>query len=102
MLSLYFMPTQLLIRHINKNAAKYAFDTAEYVDEAVCDALDRNIKREDFIHADEYVFEDGVFKGTRQYDMYLNHIYGDYMELPPENRRVSHHDFTPYWRENLL
>ena len=98
----HILPTQLLIRHINKNAAKYAFDTAEYVDEAVCDALDRNIKREDFIHADEYVFEDGVFKGTRQYDMYLNHIYGDYMELPPENRRVSHHDFTPYWRENLL
>ena len=91
----HILPTQLLIRHINKNAAKYAFDTAEYVDEAVCDALDRNIKREDFIHADEYVFEDGVFKGTRQYDMYLNHIYGDYMELPPENRRVSHHDFTP-------
>lgn len=98
----HILPTQLLIRYINKNAAKYAFDTAEYVDEAICDALDRNIKREDFIHADEYVFEDGVFKGTRQYDMYLNHIYGDYMELPPENRRVSHHDFTPYWRENLL
>ena len=27
----------------------------------------------------------------KEYDKYLRHIYGDYMQLPPENMRVSHH-----------
>lgn len=33
------------------------------------------------------------------YDAYLNHFYGDYMELPPESKRVSHH-FAAYYNLN--
>lgn len=28
----------------------------------------------------------------KEYDQYLTRMYGDYMELPPEEKRVSHHD----------
>lgn len=30
-------------------------------------------------------------KVPKEYDAFLKHIYGDYMKLPPEEKRVSHH-----------
>lgn len=32
------------------------------------------------------------------YDNYLRHVYGDYMQLPPVEKRISHHGFTAYWK----
>ena len=34
------------------------------------------------------------------YDEILTRIYGDYMELPPVEKQVTKHHFTPYWRED--
>ena len=33
------------------------------------------------------------------YDQYLKQLYGNYMELPPKEKRVSQHEFKIYWRE---
>ena len=35
-------------------------------------------------------FEDRVFKAPASYDEYLKSLYGNYMQLPPENKRVPH------------
>ena len=53
----------------------------------------------------EYIdiqFENRTFKAIADYDRYLSSIYGDYMQLPPEDKRVSHHTFKAYYtnREN--
>lgn len=32
------------------------------------------------------------------YDTYLKQLYGDYMQMPPEDKRKSHHEFKAYWR----
>lgn len=40
----------------------------------------------------EVAFEDCKFIVPENYDAYLRHIYGDYMQLPPIEKRVSHHD----------
>lgn len=37
-----------------------------------------------------YDFGDGRFYGVAQNDSYLKMIYGDYMELPPEDKRRTH------------
>ena len=37
-------------------------------------------------------FEDDVFKIPRGYDAYLTHAYGDYMTLPPEDKRGNRHE----------
>lgn len=39
-----------------------------------------------------YVFEDTTFVGPINSHDYLTHIFGDYMQLPPENERPSHAD----------
>ena len=38
----------------------------------------------------DYQFEDITVKGIKDYDTYLNYVYGDYMKLPPEDQRVNH------------
>lgn len=43
-------------------------------------------------------FEDRRYMAIAKYDEYLTHLYGDYMQLPPVEKRVSHHDFTAWWK----
>lgn len=37
-----------------------------------------------------YVFEDTSFVGLENYESYLTRLYGDYMQLPPEDERTVH------------
>ena len=39
---------------------------------------------------DGYEFEGHLFYGPEDYDTYLRALYGDYMEIPPENKRRVH------------
>lgn len=43
-------------------------------------------------------FENRKFPGFRNADLFLTLQYGNYMELPPENKRV-HHSEIAYWRD---
>lgn len=40
-----------------------------------------------------YSFERLSIYGPREYDAYLTHLYGNWRELPPVDKRKSHHDF---------
>lgn len=44
-------------------------------------------------------FEGKQYPAFKQYDEYLKYQYGNYMQLPPENKRVSH-PVKAYWRED--
>lgn len=44
-----------------------------------------------FRNRKKYQFEDGEFYGPDDYDGYLKCIYGAYMQLPPEEKRVGKH-----------
>lgn len=51
-------------------------------------------------------FEDVEARIPKDYDTYLKCLYGDYMKLPPEEKRVGHHYNTGFsltigWREYL-
>ena len=37
-----------------------------------------------------YKFENYMFLGPDNYDEYLTHMYGEYMKLPPEEKRKTH------------
>lgn len=43
-----------------------------------------------------YDFEDTKVWGIRDYDEHLTRLYGDYMKLPPEDKRFSNHDYRLY------
>ncbi len=41
-----------------------------------------------------YKFEGTEVFGVEKYDEYLTQLYGNWRELPPEEKRVSHHDYV--------
>lgn len=43
-------------------------------------------------------FEGLQFKAISSYDVWLRQVYGNYMVLPPVDKRVSHHLFKAYWK----
>ena len=43
-------------------------------------------------------FEGEVFNAPSNYDEYLSNLYGDYMQLPPVEKRVTH-DMVAYIEE---
>lgn len=47
----------------------------------------------------EMDFEGRKFKAIAGWETYLKSLYGDYMQLPPPEKRVSNHDFTAYWKD---
>lgn len=46
----------------------------------------------------ELPFEGRMFCCISDYDSYLKRLYGNYMELPPIEQRVTHHRFKIYWK----
>ena len=47
-------------------------------------------KRRWILERKKYIFEGESFWGTKDYDECLSYLYGDYMKLPPEEKRVGH------------
>ena len=45
-------------------------------------------------------FEDRLIRVPVGYEQYLTQLYGDYMTLPPVEKRVTDHNFTAYWKES--
>ena len=88
---------------VAKIESKYdvkGFDKYKYVG-SVCGAYrNREIMHIDIVS--EYVelpFEDSFFRCPKEYDRYLTNIYGDYMQLPPEEKRITHHSFDAYYKD---
>lgn len=43
-------------------------------------------------------FEGAMVEAPAEYEKYLRQLYGDYMQLPPEAERVSHHRFIAQYK----
>lgn len=52
---------------------------------------------EDIASSVDITFEGRTYKTMAGYKDYLSRTYGDYMQLPPEDQRVTH-QFEAYWR----
>ena len=55
--------------------------------------------RDIFTKTRKILFEGEYFDAITDYDSFLRALYGDYMELPPPEKQVSHHEFDAYWME---
>lgn len=97
-----FISSEYLIKELNTNMTRYRNICTEYV----CNIggywgySKGTMKRKYF---DEYIyvpFENIELPIIKSYDPYLKQMYGDYMELPPAEKRHSHSfkklDFGPY------
>ncbi len=62
-----------------------------------------HIKKDLLIDTIDWEFEGIKCKIPRSYDKLLREIYGDYMKLPPEDKRKDNHTFNSYYfkKDNL-
>lgn len=82
---------KFFLNKIVKLSQKYSYDDSEFVgfcgDIYLENRLENRMWFEDII---DIPFEDRVFKAPASYDAYLKSLYGNYMQLPPEDKRVPH------------
>lgn len=50
-----------------------------------------NMPENEFLHPIQVDFNGIKVNSPADYDAYLSSIYGDYMQVPPENKRTTHH-----------
>lgn len=48
----------------------------------------------------ELEFEGRLYKAPKDYDLILRQTYGNYMQLPPVEKRITHHGFDVYYSDN--
>lgn len=53
---------------------------------------------EEYENTVELLFEGKKYPAPCGYDKILSRMYGDYMKLPSEEQRVSHHLYKAYWK----
>lgn len=84
----------------DKHVKKYDYETALSVGHFVTKATwGADVKPKSlFSNAIKCEFEQESFWIPSDYETYLTIEYGDYMKLPPEEERVSNHDYMAYWK----
>lgn len=84
---------------LDKIFMRYEFGKTEYVSQiAWSDILVYN-KTEEYLKQIQLEFEGEYFTGPSCYDERLTMMYGDYMTLPPEDKRQAKHSIKAYWKE---
>lgn len=77
---------------------KYPFDQSEFVVSTFGIRGEKEIiKRENYDSIISVPFEDRQYDIPTGYDTYLKNMYGDYMQLPPEDKRCSPHAIRAFW-----
>ena len=72
-----------------KFCTKYDYDNCEYVHDNVFGDTPTLIDKKE-LETGEYIFEGLKVHGFKDYDTILTRLYGNYMELPPEEKRQNH------------
>ena len=88
-----------LINRINKMYTGIDFYESEFVGNLCSDKRSKSIINRSCF--DDYVdleFEGELLKAFKGYKVYLEAMYGDYMKLPPIDKRNTHHTFKAYWK----
>ena len=89
---LSIFPKKGLMKFQDKVMRMYKDDNSEYVIilAGSYNYLKETNKRDIYLPPVKVKFEDRVYDTIKDYDTYLSKIYGDYMKLPPKDKRVNH------------
>lgn len=91
-----FCTSKAALEKLLAKEMRYPFEKSEFVG-TLTDG-DFCIARECAERLIEGEFEGLRFKIPAAYDTWLTAIYGNYMQLPPVEKRVSNHGTTAYWK----
>ena len=89
-----------IVKMIDKNSRTFPVEGSKMVG-----SLGAGYKKEQMVDREiteeliELEFEGHKFFAPKAYDSYLRNMYGDYMQLPPEEKRVVKHLSKSWWKE---
>ena len=84
---------------LDKIFMRYEYGTTKYVSQIAWSTLQVFNKTEEYDKQVELEFEGQLFTAPSCYDNRLTQMYGDYMKLPPEDKRQSKHAIVAYWKD---
>lgn len=90
------MGADFFLDRMEKFKDTFPLEESKYV---ICMVWDGIIKLNEKKHFEEFTylpFEGLQVKVPKEYDAVLRASYGDYMRLPPEERRIPHHEYHLY------
>ncbi len=89
------------VKKCDKISAKYPYKDSKIVGStsSLYNYKKERFEKEWFEKTELAMFEGKEFKIPVEYDKILRMIYNDYMQLPPENERVTHHSNNTFWKE---
>ena len=83
-----------LIKKIIRLSEQKSYDDYDWIINYVGGSgMGECLKKQHFGEPKLYNFEGLQVYGPNDADAYLTNLYGDYMKLPPEDKRVTNHDF---------
>ena len=94
-------PRDYFVKKIVKNAKKYSDKETEYVGDFTGCMTHFICRKSIFNEFIDVEFEGKKYKIPIGYDELLRSVYGDYLQLPPQEQRVSHHKFEAYVYEKF-
>ena len=88
-LILRFIDSNQLNQKITRLVSRYRFEDCEFVANVFTPQY-CPLRREDYYSPLPMLFEGHHFYGPRHYDEYLTLCFGNYMQLPPVEKRITH------------
>lgn len=91
------IPMRWLVRRVDEVAQKYSYKHDGFLGNMTNGyrMKERNPMAKCLI---DLVFEGKNYKAIDNYDTYLRGLFNDYMQLPPLEKRVTHHGHNAYWK----
>jgi len=94
-----FFPTRKFAEYLDRFAQQNNYKGYEHMFECCLGMMQKQPFPKSLFDSLVYVpFEDRHFKAFSDSDYYLSNGFGNYMQLPPKEKRVSHHAFKAYWK----
>ena len=95
-----FISNKYLADTLIKEAKRYNYDDSRYIANTIWPGPLKMFHEKSVFEAEiDIMFENMKVKAFSGYDTYLKENYGDYMKLPPENKRYTH-SFDAYVQDN--
>ena len=96
---IFFIKNKDIITKIDKLSQKYNNEENSKYIGYVAEFIGNNIMQKEWFKERVLLdFEGYKFWCPKEYDKVLKFCFGDYMKLPPENKRV-HHSVEAYWKD---
>lgn len=96
-----------LVRKVDQAAASIGYEHSRYVGNLMGAYRRKEVMEKSiFGRPTEYKFENIIVYGVEKYEEFLTHIYGNWRELPPVDKRKTTHDYVEIdlnkpWIESL-